>query len=97
MLSKLTLIVVNPVIRKLISLPLGTLCPADKESYGFAFCTVTGEYKVVHLFLDELRYISSEILNHGTRVWRVVNGPSFGLLRWLGCLLVLANYDFFFF
>ncbi|KAK7841120.1 hypothetical protein CFP56_015771, partial [Quercus suber] len=89
-LKKGGLIVVNPVTRKLISLPLGTLCPADKESYGFAFCTVTGEYKVVHLFQDELRYFGCEILNLGTRVWRAVNGPSFGLLRWLGCLPVLA-------
>ena len=88
-LKKGGFIVVNPVTRKLISLPMGTLCPADKESYGFAFCTVTGEYKVVHLFQDELRYIGYEILNLGTRVWRAVNGP-FGLLRWLGCLPVLA-------
>ncbi|KAI9200054.1 hypothetical protein LWI28_001949 [Acer negundo] len=74
------LIVMNPVTRKLIALPVGTINPRN-ESFGFALSEVTGEYKVVHLFQDKLGYISCETINLGTRVWREVNGPSFGLFQ----------------
>ncbi|GMY29314.1 putative F-box/LRR-repeat/kelch-repeat protein At1g11620 [Fagus crenata] len=89
-LKKGGLIVVNPVTRKWISLPPGTLCPPRKEAYGFAFISATGEYKVVHLFRDDLGFISCEILILDTRIWRGVNGPSFGLLRWFGYMPVSA-------
>jgi hypothetical protein len=78
-LKKGGLIVMNPVTRKLIALPLGTLYPPHNESYGFASSNVTDDYKVVHLFRDELGFLSCEILILGTRLWREVNGPSFGL------------------
>lgn len=78
------LVVMNPVTRKLTELPLGTLSQPHQESYGFALSYSTSEYKVVHLFHDELRYINCEILNVGTRTWRPVNGPSFGLISWFG-------------
>ncbi|POO00184.1 F-box domain containing protein [Trema orientale] len=78
------LILMNPVTRKLMPLPLGTLSSKHNESYGFAFSSVTGDYRVVHLFRDELGYINCEILNIGKRSWREINGPSFGLLGWFG-------------
>ncbi|KAK6925203.1 F-box associated domain, type 3 [Dillenia turbinata] len=78
------LIVFNPVTRKLVALPLGTLYPPHDESYGFGLCNVTGKYKVVHLFRDELGYVSCEILTPGASSWREVNGPSFGLFGWFG-------------
>ncbi|KAF2297301.1 hypothetical protein GH714_020961 [Hevea brasiliensis] len=89
-LRKGGLIVMNPVTRKLIALPLGTIYPPQDESYGFALNDATGEYKVVHLFRDELGYVSCEILNLGTRMWREVNGPSFGLFGWFGYMPVSA-------
>ncbi|KAF7836435.1 F-box/LRR-repeat/kelch-repeat protein [Senna tora] len=82
--KKRKLIVLNPVTRKLIPLPLGTLCPAHKESYGFALSIDTGLYKVVHLFHDELGYASCEILDLKNRIWRAVNGPALGLVKWFG-------------
>lgn len=78
------LLVMNPVTRKLSALPLGTLYSPHKESYGFALSNVTGEYKVVHLFKDVMGYVSCEILNLGTRFWREIDGPSFGLFGWFG-------------
>ncbi|KAJ0085437.1 hypothetical protein Patl1_07371 [Pistacia atlantica] len=83
-LKKGGLVVINPVTRKMVALPVGTLYPPHDESYGFALSEATGEYKVVHLFRDSLGYISCEILNLGTRFWRGVNGPSFGLFGWFG-------------
>ncbi|XP_052173456.1 putative F-box/kelch-repeat protein At3g17280 [Diospyros lotus] len=74
------LLVMNPVTRKLIAIPLGTIVPRS-ESYGFIFSHLTREYKVVHLFRDESRHIGCEILSLSTRKWRGVDGPSFGLFR----------------
>ncbi|KAI6691424.1 hypothetical protein NL676_028252 [Syzygium grande] len=84
------LIVLNPVTRKLDPLPLGTLCPSHNESYGFALSKVSGVYKVVHLFRDELDFFHCEILSLGTRVWRPVYDPEPGLFGWLGCRPVFA-------
>ncbi|XP_030521088.1 F-box/LRR-repeat/kelch-repeat protein At1g09650-like isoform X2 [Rhodamnia argentea] len=84
------LIVLNPVTRKLDPLPLGTLYPAHKESYGFALSKVSGVYNVVHLFRDELDFFHCEILSLGTRVWRPVYGPEPGLFGWLGHRPVFA-------
>ncbi|XP_024954846.2 uncharacterized protein LOC102609483 isoform X2 [Citrus sinensis] len=61
-----------------------TLCRPHNESFGFALNEVTGDYKVVHLFRDELGYVSCETLNLGTRKWREVNGPAFGVFGWFG-------------
>ncbi|KAA8538764.1 hypothetical protein F0562_028341 [Nyssa sinensis] len=83
-LKKGGLIVTNPVTRKVTVLPLGTLYPPHDESYGLALCSSTKKYKVVHLFRDEMQYIGCEILILGTRSWKVVDGPSFGLMRWFG-------------
>ncbi|XP_030485662.2 F-box/kelch-repeat protein At3g23880 [Cannabis sativa] len=84
------LILMNPVTRKLVPLPLGTLFPQHNESYGFALSSVTGNYKVVHLFIDNLGYINCEILIIGKKSWREVDGPSFGLIRWFGYCPVSA-------
>lgn len=89
-LKKGGLIVINPVTRKLIALPLGTLYPPHDESYGFALSNISREYKVVHLFRDELGFLGCEILILGTRLWRGVNGPSFGLVGWFGHMPVSA-------
>ncbi|XP_022936001.1 F-box protein CPR30-like [Cucurbita moschata] len=83
-LKKGGLIITNPVTRKLTSIPPGTLNSPHDESYGFAYDDVLGQYKVVHLFRDELMYISCEIFIIGTKKWRAVDGPSFGLFGWLG-------------
>ncbi|KAK9269830.1 hypothetical protein L1049_025403 [Liquidambar formosana] len=83
-LKKGGLIVLNPVTRKLRALPPGTIYPSHRESYGFALSHLTSEYKVVHLFRDEMGYIGCEILNLGTISWTVVNGPSSGLFGWFG-------------
>lgn len=78
------LVVMNPMTRRLITLPLGTLYPPHDESYGLALCNFTNQYKLVHLFRDELLFVSCEILNIGTESWRVVDGPPFGLFTWFG-------------
>lgn len=78
------LVIMNPVTRELSILPLGTLYPPHKESYGLSFCKSTGYFKLVHLFLDELNFIGCEILMLGTRSWKLVNGPAFGLFSWFG-------------
>lgn len=83
-LKKGGLIVMNPVTRKLIPLPLGTIYPSHKESYGLVISNVTGDYKVVHLFQDESGYVSCETLNLTTRSWRATDGPAFGLFHWFG-------------
>uniref|UniRef100_A0A5B6YQE0 F-box domain-containing protein n=1 Tax=Davidia involucrata TaxID=16924 RepID=A0A5B6YQE0_DAVIN len=83
-------IVMNPVTRKLIALPVGTSFPPHNESYGLAFCNSTREYKLVHLFRDEMHYIGCEILILGTRSWRVVDGPYLGLFSWFGYNPVFA-------
>lgn len=90
MVKKGGLAVMNPVTRKLIALPLGTLSRPHRESYGFILNDVTGEYKVVHLFRDELGFDSCEILSLWTQAWREVNGPPFRLLRWFGYAPVSA-------
>nr|WRO64608.1 MYB transcription factor protein [Rosa persica] len=79
-LKKGGVIVLNPVTKKVIALPVGTLCRLlHQESYGFALSDVTGEYKVVHLFLDQLGFAGCEILSLNKKAWREVSGPSFGL------------------
>lgn len=78
------LVVMNPVTRKLISLPVGTMCSDHCESYGFAISSVTCEYKLVHLFQDALSCVNCEILNFRTRIWREIDGPSSGLIHWFG-------------
>lgn len=77
-LKKGGLILMNPVTRKLVDLPVGTISSAVDESYGFVMSEVSDEYKLVHLFLDRLRYVGCEILSLGAakRVWREVDGPS---------------------
>ncbi|XP_059631970.1 F-box protein At3g17710-like [Cornus florida] len=84
-MNKGGLIVLNPVTKKLIALPLGTIYPPHSESFGLVLCNYTSEYKLIHLFEDEMRYIGCEILILGTRSWRMVDGPPFGLFSWLGC------------
>lgn len=85
------LVVMNPVTRNLTALPLGTLYPSHKESYGIVLCHLTSEYKVVHLFRDELGFIGCEIINVGMGgSWRLVNGPDFGLFAWFGYKPVFA-------
>lgn len=84
------LIVLNPVTRRLIALPIGTLHRPYNESYGFASSDVTGEYKIVHLFQDELGFVSCEILSFRKKAWREVDGPAFGLFGWFGYAPVSA-------
>ncbi|XP_021846175.2 uncharacterized protein [Spinacia oleracea] len=70
------LIVMNPMTRKLIGFPVGTL-PGKlyDESYGLMFSHSKGVYKVVHLFKDESGFIGCEILSLKTRSWKAVDGP----------------------
>lgn len=77
------IVVMNPMTRKLVRYPLGTIPPISKhlESYGFMFSNREGRYKVVHLFIDKSLHVGCEILSVGTNSWRGVDGPSFGLLR----------------
>lgn len=87
------LIVMNPMTRKFIGLPLGTLpCTLanhvhesiNNESYGLVFSHSKKAYKVVHLFKDKLGFIACEILSLQARSWKAVDGPSEGLLRQFG-------------
>lgn len=78
------LIVMNPVTKEFDPLPLGSIYPSHDESYGLAFCESAREYKVVHLFRDEMQFVGCEILKLGTRYWIPVDGPSFGLFNWFG-------------
>ncbi|CAL1409900.1 unnamed protein product [Linum trigynum] len=81
-LKKGGVLVMNPVTRKQLALPVGTLTRPDWESYGFA--STGGGYKVVHLFMDDMKYVACETLNLGSRSWKPVNGPPSGLLRRFG-------------
>ncbi|KAL2926032.1 hypothetical protein RDABS01_023671 [Bienertia sinuspersici] len=79
------LIVMNPMTRKSIGFPLGTLPNGhDKESYGLMFSQKKGVYKVVHLFKDNFGYINCEILSLQTRSWKAVDKPPSTLFRSLG-------------
>lgn len=78
------LAIMNPVTRKMSLLPLGTIYPPHEESFGLARCRETGGYKLVHLFRDESQFIGCEVLLIGEKSWRVIDGPSFGLLKWFG-------------
>lgn len=80
----------NPVTRKLVALPVGTISPSHKRSYSLVFDPSTSEYKVVHLFHDESDYTSCEILVLGERSWKMVNAPPFGLVSWFGYKPVFA-------
>ncbi|KAI3867160.1 hypothetical protein MKX03_021018 [Papaver bracteatum] len=77
-------IVINPVTREYTVLCRGTIALPQDESYGFAFSYGTGEYKVVHLFRDHLRYFGCEVIEVGSHTWRAVDGPSFGLISQMG-------------
>ncbi|KAL2538865.1 uncharacterized protein Fot_20256 [Forsythia ovata] len=89
-MKKEGLVVMNPVTRELMTIPMGTQSSPHCESYGLVFCHRSSNYKVVHLFQDESQYIGCEIINIGSGCWRVTDGPSFGLFGWLGYEPVFA-------
>ncbi|KAM0049944.1 putative F-box domain-containing protein [Helianthus debilis subsp. tardiflorus] len=76
-----TLLVLNPTTRKLVPVKPGTMVPPHDESYGFVFSNHTREYKLVHLLLDDMGHIDSEILSLKTMSWKGCTVPSFGLFR----------------
>lgn len=84
------LIVMNPVTRELVTIPLGTMRSSHQESYGLAFCNESSRYKLVHLFQDPSQYIGCEIMHIGGRRWRGVDGPPHGFFGWLGYEPVFA-------
>jgi len=69
-------IVMNLVMRKMLIVPIGTLCHYFNESYGFSLTSHTREYKLVHLFWDKEWFVRCEILNLQMRSWKEVNRPS---------------------
>ncbi|KAG8378426.1 hypothetical protein BUALT_Bualt08G0136100 [Buddleja alternifolia] len=75
------LILMNPVTRKHIMLPLGTVGRVYDSSYGIASHAHT--YKVVHLFRRVAGFTACEILSISTRTWKTVEESSglFGDLR----------------
>nr|GEX12510.1 hypothetical protein [Tanacetum cinerariifolium] len=89
-LKKGELVIMNPVTRELSLLPLGTICLPRKESFGLVYCGTQG-YKLVHLFLDESRFIGCEVLQIGEKSWKVIDGPSFRLVKWFGYDPVFAS------
>ncbi|KAK9743262.1 hypothetical protein RND81_03G227300 [Saponaria officinalis] len=77
------LIIMNPMTRKFIKFPLGTI-PSEisySESYGLMFSQSKGVYKAVHLFMDELGHIACELWSLETRHWKSIDGPSKNLIR----------------
>lgn len=82
-LKKGELVILNPITRELNLLPVGTIYPPHEESFGLVYCGTQG-YKLVHLFRDESQFIGCEVLNLGEKSWRVIDGPSFSLMRWFG-------------
>ncbi|KAI3852016.1 hypothetical protein MKW98_020015 [Papaver atlanticum] len=89
--KKMGPIVTNPVTREYTVLCRGTesLLPRF-ESYGLAFSHRTEEYKVVHLFRDDLQFFGCEIIVVGSHTWRAVDGPSSGLIYQLGKAPIVA-------
>ncbi|OVA03764.1 hypothetical protein BVC80_8847g20 [Macleaya cordata] len=83
-------LVINPVSRKLVPLPPGTISTPRDESFGFGFCSNSEEYKVVHLFRNENGYVECEIINVGSRSWRPTDRPSDGIFSWFGTVPVFA-------
>ncbi|CAA3019804.1 F-box At3g10240 [Olea europaea subsp. europaea] len=77
-------IVMNPVTRELLTIPLGTQSSPHHESYGLVFCHRPSNYKVVHLFRDESQYIGCEIINIGSGSWS--HGWTFFWTFWLAWL-----------
>ncbi|XP_057468540.1 F-box protein CPR1-like [Actinidia eriantha] len=88
--EKRGLLVINPVTRKVLALPRGTILP-NAASYGFVFSHKSREYKVVHLFRNESKSIACEIISLTTRSWRAVVGPSSKHFRLFVCKPVTAN------
>ncbi|CAI9114802.1 OLC1v1015604C1 [Oldenlandia corymbosa var. corymbosa] len=84
------LVALNPVTRKLLALPVGTITNNDRESYGLARCPSSNHFKLVHLFRNDLQRSECEILTVGEESWRTVDGPSFGLYAWYGYHPVFA-------
>uniref|UniRef100_A0A803KZX3 F-box domain-containing protein n=1 Tax=Chenopodium quinoa TaxID=63459 RepID=A0A803KZX3_CHEQI len=79
------LIVMNPMTRKLIGFPPGTLpIKLHNESYGLVYSHLEGVFKVVHLFKDKSGCIACEILSLQTRSWKAVDGPVGTLFNKLG-------------
>ncbi|KAL9234602.1 hypothetical protein vseg_009456 [Gypsophila vaccaria] len=77
------LIIMNPMTRKFIKFPLGTL-PSDvrySESYGLMYSHSKGVYKVVHMFMDESGHIACELWSLETRQWKSIDGPSKIVIR----------------
>ncbi|GJX05971.1 putative F-box protein [Tanacetum coccineum] len=89
-LKKGELVIMNPVTRELSLLPLGTICLPHEESFGLVCCGTQG-YKLVHLFIDESQLIGCEVLQIGEKSWKVIDGPSFGLMKWFGYDPVFAS------
>ncbi|XP_057468520.1 F-box protein CPR1-like [Actinidia eriantha] len=70
-----SLLVINPVTRKVLALPRGAIILPHAASYGFVFSHLSREYKVVHLFRDDSKPIACEIISLTTRLWRAVDDP----------------------
>ncbi|KAI3464378.1 hypothetical protein Pfo_021041 [Paulownia fortunei] len=76
-----SLILMNPVTRKHIALPLGTEGSFCVESFGIAFCNEAKTYKVVHLFGEKSGCTGCEVLSICTRKWTRMEDPPYKLVR----------------
>lgn len=75
-----SLILINPLTRKHVLLPLGTRDDFFVESFGIAFCDKLKTYNIVHLFSYGTGRTGCEILSVRAREWRRVDEPPLELL-----------------
>ncbi|KAL8059864.1 hypothetical protein ABFX02_03G114800 [Erythranthe guttata] len=73
--KKTSLILVNPITRKHVQLPLAVDDKFCDGSYGISFDDKAKTYKIVHLFIEESGYNGAEIISVRTKKWTRMDGP----------------------
>ncbi|EYU22828.1 hypothetical protein MIMGU_mgv1a009302mg [Erythranthe guttata] len=73
--KKTSLILVNPITRKHVQLPLAVDDKFCDGSYGISFDDKAKTYKIVHLFIEESGYNGAEIISVRTKKWTRLDGP----------------------
>ncbi|KAK6116675.1 hypothetical protein DH2020_049557 [Rehmannia glutinosa] len=82
------LILMNPVTRRHVLLPLGEGGNFGVETFGVVFCNEVKTYKVVWFFRERSGCTSCDILNISTRKWTKMDGLSSELIGDIKQILV---------
>lgn len=74
------LMILNPITRKQLVLPMLKSSRIIQEWFGIAFSNEAKTYKIVHVYSNEVGCISCNILSLSTRKWRWIEGPLYNQL-----------------